>query len=150
MPGQTGEAPAIPDGFRERLRQIDPALCIAWNSIKKRFVIEQCVRHFAGGTEHTHVCDRLYVLIVQDDEGCMMPLGEKVFEMIKARDVSRAGYGPEDLARFQRESRERGKGEKLRLEKAGEEQIRYASRFNRPQLQRAIHLIQQHNLTANK
>jgi len=150
MPGQTGEAPAISDAFRERLRQLDPDLCVAWNYVKKRFVIEQCVKHLSGTAEHSHVCDRNYVLMVQDEDGCMMSLGEKVIEMVKARDVSRLGYGPNDLARFQTDIKAAAKEEIKRREEAGESVIRYASRHNRRQLLSAIHLIQQHNLTPNR
>jgi len=150
VPGQTGEAPAISDAFRQRLRETDPDLCVAWNSIKKRFVIEQCVKHLSGTVEHSHVCDRLYVLMVQDEDGCMLPLGDKVIEMIKARDVSKLGYGPNDLNRFQTDIKNAAKEEIERRQKAGEAAIRYGSRHNRRQLLQAIHLVQQHNLTPNK
>lgn len=150
VPGQTGESPAIPDGFRERLRALDPDLCVAWNYVKKRFVIEQCVKHLSGTAEHTHVCDRLYVLMVQDEDGCMMPLGEKVIEMVKARDVARLGYGPNDLSRFQRDIKAAAKQEIERRQEAGAEVIRYGSRHNRRQLLKAIHLIQNHSLDVNQ
>ncbi len=143
MPGQTGEAPAVPDAFRERLRQIDPDLCVAWNSVKKRFVIEQCVKHLSGTAEHSYLCDRLYVCMAQDEDGCMLPLGEKVIERIKARDVSRVGYGPNDLTRFQADIRRAAKAEVARRQEAGEAAIRYGSRHNRRQLLKAIHKMQQ-------
>lgn len=150
LPGQSHEGPAIPDSFRESLRQYDPNLMVAWNAIKKRFVIEQCVEHLAEGTAHTHICRRNYVAMAQDDEGTMLPLGDKVMEMIKARDVAQAGYGPQDLDKFIADQKAIGAAERERLEKEQDKVLRYGSRHNRRQLLKAVHLMQQHSLEVNQ
>lgn len=147
-----GGRPAIPEGFRERLRALDPTLCVRWNQpppwSKKppRFIIEQCVKHYAIGAEHDHTCQRLYVFLVQDAEGGMMPLGDAVLEEIKSRDVQRAGYGPNDLDRFIREHQEQLDANREQITAAQADSVRHASRFNRRQLLKAVHLIQQHDV----
>lgn len=150
LPGQSHEGPAIPESFRESLRQYDPNLIVAWNTIKKRFVIEQCVEHLAEGTAHTHICRRNYVAIAQDDEGVMIPLGDKVIDMIRARDVLNAGYGPGDLEKFIADQKALGTAERERLEKEQDAVLRYGSRHNRRQLLKAVHLMQQHSLEVNQ
>lgn len=150
VPGQTSEAPAIPDGFREKLRRYDPSLCISWNTFRKRFVIEQCIQHNAAGPEHTHVCNRIYVCIAQDPDGCMMPLGDRVMNMIAARDVQKAGYGPNDLQRFIADNRAKRREHSERIDKQMNETIREATKDGRRQLLKAAHLIQQHNLEVNQ
>lgn len=150
LPGDLSEGPAIPDSFRNALRQYDPSLIVAWNPMKRRHVIEQCIEHLSPTPGHSHICRRNYVLLVQDADGFMMPLGDRVMDMVKERDVSTAGYGPGDLARFQRDTKGAGLAEKLRREKEGENVIRYASRHNRRQLRKAIHLMQQHSLDVNQ
>lgn len=150
LPGQSHEGPAIPESFRESLRQYDPNLIVAWNTIKKRFVIEQCVEHLAEGTAHTHICRRNYVAIAQDDEGHMLPLGDKVMEMIKARDVLNAGYGPDDLQKFLADQKAAGVAERERISKAQDDAIKHGSRFNRRQLLKAVSLMQNHSLEVNQ
>ena len=70
--------------------------------------------------------------------------------MIKARDVSRLGYGPNDLSRFQKTIREAAHAEIERRRTEGDKVIRYGSRHNRRQLLKAISLMQQHNLSPNR
>lgn len=145
-----GGAPAVSDAFRQMLRGYDPDLLVSWNSLKRRFVIEQCVRHYAATSEHTHVCQRLYVLMAQDEAGVMVPLGEKVMDMIREKDTRKAGYGPGDLARFLRDQRRVIEADREDRSKKMGEVIRYGSRHNRAQLRKALHLIQQHDLRVNQ
>lgn len=150
LPGEQTEAPAIPESFREMLRKYDPDLLISWNTFRKRFVIEQCVQHLSGRPEHTHICRRNYVVIVQDGEGSMVPLGEGVIQMIAERDNQRRGYGPQDLARFIRDRREERDSVTRKGYDAGRDAIKHATRDGRRQLLKAAHLIQQHSLEVNK
>jgi len=148
--GGDSAAPNVPESFRESLRAYDPDLLVSWNPFKRRFVIEQCVRHYAPTSEHTHVCQRLYVCMAQDDDGTMIPLGDRVIEMVKAKDTRRAGYGPQDLARFLRNQREIIQKDREERERKMGEVIREGSRDNRRQLRKALHLIQQHDLRVNQ
>lgn len=150
LPGEETEAPAVPDSFREMLRKYDPDLFVTWNTARKRFVIEQCVRHLSGRPEHTHLCQRNYVVIVQDDEGCMVSLGEKVIQMIAERDNARKGFGPGDLERFLAERRNERDSLLEKVHAKGSDSIRHATRDGRRQLLKAAHLIQQHSLEVNQ
>ena len=150
LPGASSEAPAVPEGFREKLRQYDPSLLVSWNTFRKRFVIEQCIQHLAPTAEHTHICRRIYVLLVQDGEGCMMPLGEKVMEMIAARDTQKAGYGPNDLARFIADSRKKRREHYDAIDRHMNQTMHDATKDGRRQLLKAAHLIQQHSLEVNQ
>jgi hypothetical protein len=150
LPGQSSEAPAIPESFREQLRQYNPTLLVAWNHIKKRFAIEQCVKHLSPGPEHSHVCDRLFVVLAQDDEGVMLPLGDAVMNKIKAADVSRAGYGPDDLENFLKSQKLILKADQDNREKKVDDAFKHGSRFNKRQLLKAKHLIDQHDLRPNR
>ena len=150
LPGQPSEGPAIPESFIAQLRQYDSTLLVAWNSIKNRFVIEKCDEHYAEGPAHSHLCRRSYVLMAQDDEGVMLPLGDHVMDKIRAADVTRAGYGPDDLAKFLADQKAVLKKDHEDRDKKMRDAVRHGSKLNRRQLLRAIHLIQQHNLTVNQ
>lgn len=88
--------------------------------------------------------------MAQDDEGVMMPLGDKVMDKIRAADVTKAGYGPNDLAKFLADQKAVLKKDRDEREKAMDDAVHHGSRLNRRQLLRAIHLMQQHNLTVNQ
>lgn len=145
-------APTVSEQFKKQLRALDPTLCVRWNqppAFSKRpprFVIEQCVRHHAAGTEHDHTCQRIYVLICQDADGCMLPLGETVLEEIRARDVTKAGYGPNDLKKFCDDNQALVLAERKKMEQDQEDSIRHASKFNRRHLLRAVNLMGQHDV----
>lgn len=145
-----GGAPSIPENFRTALRALDPSLLVTWNPGKRRFVIEQCVQHLAPTTEHTHLCGRVYVYLVQDPEGNMMGLGDAVLQEIRRRDVSRSGYGPDDLQKWTRDMQTQLDAARERIEKQQADSVHHASRFNRRQLLRAIHLMQQHSMQVNQ
>src|SRR6266404_5611701 len=86
--------------FVARLRDFDKDLIVFWNKLKKRWVVEQCFRH-AGGSEHSHLCQRKYVWLVQDADGDMMPLCDKVFDELRLQrhNSETFGSGPESLVR---------------------------------------------------
>jgi hypothetical protein len=133
--------PKVSEKFLFQLKSYDPTLLVRWNSRKMRFVIEQCTRHHAPGPEHTHICERIYVFLVQDDDGCMMSLGDQVIEKIKARDVTRAGYGPNDLRRWisDQDAKETKVREKIELDQR--DAVRHCSRDGRAQVIRAFNML---------
>jgi hypothetical protein len=150
LPGQPSEGPAIPESFVAQLRQYDPTLLVAWNGIRKRFVIEKCDQHLSGVEAHTHLCRRSFVVMAQDDDGVMMPLGDRVMDKIRAADVTNAGYGPDDLARFLADQKAVFKKYREDIDAKSADAIRHGSRINKRQLLKAIHLIQQHDLRVNQ
>ena len=142
--------PAISQGFRDKLRAQDPTLTVSWNWKKRRFVIEQCVRHHASTAEHNHLCERIYVLLVQDPDGGMLALGDHVLEEIRRRDIHRAGYGPNDLGRFTRDMQAKLEDHQQKIDAAQADAVHHASRVNRRQLLRAISMMQNHSLEVNQ
>lgn len=133
--------PTIPESFKQQLRSYDPTLHVEWNSRKMRFVIQQCVQHHAPTSDHNYLCERIYVLLVQDPEGCMMSLGEAVMNMIKARDVTKAGYGPNDREKWIADRNAEEIVEKQRIDAAQADAVKHASRFSRRQLLSAFNQL---------
>ena len=129
--------PAIPEQFERNLRAYDPTLLVRWNYKKMRFVIEQCVEHH-GPAEHNHLCARIYVLLCQDPEGCMMSLGDAVMNMLRVRDVSKAGYGPNDLKQWIGDANAKDEAVRAGIEKKQAEAVKHASSYGRRQLIRAF------------
>lgn len=76
----------------------------------------------------------------------MMPLGDKVLEEIKLRDVQQAGYGPNDLKKFCDDNQALVLAERKKMEQDQEDSIRHASKFNRRQLLRAVTLMGHHDV----
>lgn len=130
--------PAISETFKRELRALDPTLLIRWNPRRMRFVIEQCTEHHAPGPEHDHLCARIYVLLVQDPEGGMMSPSSATLEQIKARDVTKAGYGPGDLQRWTKERADEDAETRKTIERKQREAVKHASAYGRRQLLQAF------------
>lgn len=126
--------PSVPENFLRNLQTYDPSLLVRWNHKKMRFVIEQCTRHYAQGVGHNHLCERIYVMLVQDPDGCMMSLGDAVIEQIKKRDVTKQGYGPEGLARWTADRAREDAEVRADIERKQDDAIKHCSRFSRRQL----------------
>src|SRR5258708_33458694 len=88
------------DGIREpdasfvsRLQAFDKDLMVSWCGRKNHWMIEQCVEHLSGKREHTHVCRRIWVLNARTPEGDMLPLCDKVLEMVKEKAAYSEQFG---------------------------------------------------------
>jgi len=133
--------PKIPEKFLSDLKDLDPTLLVRWNDRKRRFTIEQCTRHHASPEGHNYLCERIYVLLVQDPEGGMMGLGDAVLDMIRARDVTKVGYGPERLRKFQLDMQRIDEENRALIDRKQTEAIKACSRDNRRQLLKAFRLL---------
>ncbi len=142
--------PAAPETFLRRMRQLDPSLHLSWNGRKHKWLIEQCIEHHAAGALHDHTCRRVYVYLVQAENGDPMPLSERVLDKLKEIDTQRQGYGPDRLEAWRRDRM----NEQLELEARRNEEmrdaIRHSSRYNRRQLLRAVTLMGRHDLRVNQ
>ncbi len=97
------DTPSISEQFVDRLKSFDPDLCVSWSASRHRFVIEQCVEHLAPTAVHTHLCRKIYVWMVQDDDKCMLPLGDHVFDKLKKMAANVESFGgptPRGLRNF--------------------------------------------------
>lgn len=87
-----------PEDFKAKLRAFDPDLVITYDLRRQRWKIEQCVVHWAPGVEHSHVCDRVYVWLVQSPEGDYLSLDnwELIREKLRSIDTRAQGYSPDE------------------------------------------------------
>lgn len=154
--------PTFPEEFQRRLQAFDRDLLVAWHkpptSKPGRWKIEQCIRHngeyYADGRpKHDHVCQRIYVMMVQDDELVPLPLGEHVFEKLRAMraNVERLGGSTErGLRNFVQESNGIDQALEAKRAAAREDIIRHNRKFNRVTFNRLGNLVEQTNLHPNK
>ena len=132
----------ISDSFVKSLQSIfTPDLCVSWNERKQRYVIEQCIEHQGssfpnpeGVVEHSHLCRRIYVWLVRDEENgdCYMPLSQRVIEKLHEMETYRKyGTGPDALRRFREESARFDADQAQRQREQAHETMQYAKRHNR-------------------
>jgi hypothetical protein len=133
--------PKVSEKFLADLKRYDSTLLVRWNYKKMRFVIEQCIRHHAPTAEHSHICERIYVLLVQDSDGGMMALHSGVIEQIKARDVTQAGYGPNDVHKFIADANEIERKAREKIDRDQSDAVRHCSRDGRAQVIRAFNML---------
>jgi hypothetical protein len=87
-----------PEDFKARLRAFDPDLLVTYDLRRHRWKIEQCVLHLAPGAEHSHVCDRVYVWLVQSSEGDFVGLDnwDRIREQLRSMDTRAQGFSPDE------------------------------------------------------
>lgn len=145
----------VPEGFLARLREFDPALTAAWNARRQRFVIEQCVKHHAPTEHHTHVCERVYVWLVQTEDGpgggfLSLDNVDHILRKLASIDLRRQGYGPEDHGRFCSDRQYELEKEREKAESAAKELPRLARKDNWLSMNRAMLLLEKHGLRVNR
>ena len=139
------DAPTIPESFIRGLKDIDSGLVIYWNRFKNRFVIDRCI----NPDPHTHTaqCQRANVLIVEDPEHNFMMPSEFTLDRIKAMDAW-TNYG---TLENQRRTRENAKADHdAKVKEEIRENYKHAMLDDKPQMLKALHLIQQHDMRLNK
>lgn len=156
--------PSFPEDFNRKLQNFDPDLWITWHyppHVKNkpgRWKIEMCTRHSgetwpSGTPKHSHLCDRTYVAMVQDDDGTPLPLGEHVISKLQAmRAYSESFGGQTERGRenFIRHSNGLDADLAAKREAASEDVKTHNSRFNRRQLKRLADLVARHDMRPNK
>jgi hypothetical protein len=122
----------VPDWFRRRLKEIDPALKVYFNPIKQRWIIDRCTRDDANlHDDHTY-CMSTNVMVVQDDDK-YMPLCDVVLDKIKASDVWAQFGNAQNFERYLQ-----------KLDDANQEKLRKDRREN------TIHVTKDNRVTLNK
>lgn len=155
--------PSFPEDFNRKLQNFDPDLWITWHVSpfsKKpgRWKIEMCGRHGGdywptGKPKHSHLCDRTYVTMVQDEDGTPIPLGDHVIARLagmRAYSESFGGQTERGRENFIRYSNDIDAGLAARREAASEDIKKHNSRFNRRQLKRLADLVARHDMRPNK
>lgn len=150
------QIPSVPEEFQRRLAAFDKDLYVVWHKSPYskqpgRWKIERCVRHF-GGT-HSHVCERVYVLMCQDEDGVPKPLGDWVFEKLREMRSNWEALGG-DTERGVRNAIALSDGIEQAMEQkreaAQEDMIHYNRKDKRFQFNKLIDLIARHDMRPNR
>lgn len=154
--------PSTPEDFQRRLQSFDPDLLVVWHQspfVKQagRWKIERCVRHHAGfdlsgRPLHTHICERVYILMCQDEEGTPKPLGEWIFEKLREmrsnwealggdteRGVKNALAASDDVEQEREQKRELDT----------QDVLAHNRKDKRVQINKLMHLVEQHSMRPN-
>lgn len=148
--GRPGEnehevARPVPQWFKDKLRQFDSKLLVMWNKRKERWVIEECMEHLSGQTEHTHLCRRDPFFLLANPDGSAIDLEDsRIFThwLLKFNIEKRFG-GAEGLVAKMNEI-DAANEEKERRD--ARRAIEDAKKDNKKQLEEAITLIDRHDI----
>lgn len=148
--------PSLPTEFQRRLTAFDKDLIVVWHKSpysKKpgRWKIEQCIQH--NGVEHSHLCRRTYVMMVEDSEHTPLPLGDHVFQKLGEMRQNSESYGGQTergLKNFLQASD--GLDQKLAEKREADavEVVRLSAKDNRLAWNRVWQLIERHDLRPNR
>lgn len=150
--------PSIPESFQAQLRRFDPDLYVTWHKSPHskqpgRWKIERCTRHRPDGGLHNHLCVRVYIWMVQDEQGTPLPLGEHVFTKLREMRANWEAFGG-DTERGLRNALsfsnaiEQGLEEKREAER--QDMIAHNRRFNGAQFQKLYDLVSRHDMRPNR
>jgi hypothetical protein len=154
--------PSVPEDFQRRLQSFDPDLYVVWHQspfVKQagRWKIERCVRHHAGfdlsgRPLHTHICERVYILMCQDEEGTPKPLGDWVFAKLREMRANWEALGGDTERAVKNAiaiSNNIDQEREAKREADTQEMIRYNRKDKRVQFNKLLHLISQHDMRPN-
>lgn len=159
------QTPSFPEDFNRRLQSLDKDLLVSWHlpphmrQKPGRWKIEMCVQHHAGALwpdgriKHSHLCQRSYVWMVQDDEGTPMPLGDHVLDKLRemrAYSESFGGQTERGRANFIQDSNRIDAELAAKREEASEDAVDHNRRFNRAQFNKLMQLVERHDMRPNR
>lgn len=152
------ENPSVPNAFQASLRAFDPDLYVTWHrppSSRKpgRWKIERCTRHRPDGGPHNHICVRTYILMVQDEEGTPMPLGDWVFNKLREMRHNWEALGGDSERGVRNALAESDRIEKeleAKRRAASDDMIRHNAKDKRVQINRLYDLVARHDMRPNR
>lgn len=159
------QTPSFPEEFNRRLQTLDKDLIVAWHlpphmrQKPGRWKIEMCIQHHAGELwpdgrpKHSHLCQRSYVTMVQDDEGTPLPLGDHVLEKLREMRTYSESFGGQTergRANFIQHSNNLDAELEARREKNRDDVTAHNRRFNRLAFNRLVNLVERHDMRPNK
>jgi hypothetical protein len=137
--------PRSPDAaFVLRLKAFDASLVVYFNPHKGRWVIDRCIH--GAECSHSGHCERVNAMVVETPEKGYMPLGDRVFEELRKRDMWRYS-SPEQIQVLQDNERDE---QNAKIEKSIRDDWNSAIREDRPQLNKLRTILQTHDLRLNK
>lgn len=160
------QAPTFPADFQKRLQAFDRDLLIVWHQPphwprNRRGVwkVERCTRHFGKGFDlsgcpvHDHTCQRVYILMCQDEEGTPKPLGDWIFEKLREMRHNWEALGGDTEQGVKNALRESDRIEQQMTEKR-EAQSADVKEHNRKdkrlQINKLMNLVERHDMRPNK
>jgi hypothetical protein len=157
------QTPSVPEDFQRRLQQFDRDLIVCWHKSPfsrqpGRWKIERCVRHIGQGFDlsgrplHDHTCDRVYILMCQDDEGTPIPLGDWLFTKLRemrANWEARGGDTERGIRNALAESDALDQELAQKRELAEADMLAHNRKDKRIQINKLMHLIEQHDVRPN-
>jgi hypothetical protein len=148
----TVENQEAPEWFYKKLQSVlGKDLHVEWNHRRGRWVVEQCVQHYAPTEKHSHVCSRVYVWLVQGDGSEFMPLGDRVIEYLQSIETTRKyGTGEAALSRFLQESKNFDEQQKNDAKLRTQEAMTYARKHNKFEWNKFWTLFKRHSMKPNK
>jgi hypothetical protein len=150
IPASAAFSKEVPDWFLRAMRDIDPALIVYWNPIRKRFILDRCTAagvHSAADHTHTPECPRTNVKIVQGVDGEFMPLCESVLEWLRKNDTWN-NHGSAEMFVGALATQDAQYQQKLAAERR--DNTHRTTLENRRQLLKMKHLADQHSLKINQ
>lgn len=160
------QTPTFPTDFQKRLQAFDRDLLIVWHhpphwpkSRRGVWKVERCTRHYgkgfdlAGRPVHDHTCDRVYILMCQDEDGTPKPLGDWIFEKLREmrQNWERLGGDTEQgIQNALRESDQIEQEMQQKREAASLDVKEHNRKDKRLQINRLYDLIERHDMRPNK
>jgi hypothetical protein len=138
------DARAVPDWFRARLKDIDRALVVYFNPFQQQFCIDRCVKGSDCLLERHVPCEKTNVI--------MFPhMGEAALEKLKSMDAwtktgASGGNDEAALLRFRREHEIAKEEFDNKVREEARDGYRQGMLEDKPQILKALHLIQQHDV----
>jgi hypothetical protein len=157
------QIPSVPESFQRRLSEFDRDLYVCWHKSPftrdaGRWKIERCTRHYGQGFDmsgrplHDHTCQRVYIMMCQDEQGTPKPLGDWVFEKLREMrhnwetlggDTRRGIETAIKLSDAIEEAAEQKREQKF------EDVMKHNRADKRVQINKLHHLVQQHDVRPN-
>lgn len=157
--------PTFPADFQRKLQDFDPELLVSWHrpphwprSRRGVWKVERCTKHWggfdlSGRPKHSHICERVYVLMAQDADGTPMPLGEWVFEKLREmrQNWERLGGNTErGIRNALAESNAIEQSLEAKREAARQDVKEYNRKFNKVQINQVVDLVDRHDMRPNR
>lgn len=137
LPAQM-DGPSVPAYFMESLRHIDPQLTCYWNRFRNRFVIDR----------KTETGQTTNVLIVEAPDGAFMMPNDRALDQLRSMDAW-SNYGGNDeaaLLRMRRKHEIAKEEHDAKILESSRENYKHGMLDDRAQINKALHLIQQHDV----
>lgn len=134
------DARTVPDWFRRRLRDIDPALVVYFNPFREQFCIDRCVKGRDCLSSNHVECEKTNVMLFPH-------MGEQALDDLKKMDswTNFGGNNEDALLRMRRDHEIAKEEHDEKLRQTARENYAAGAREDRVQLNKVLHLMQQHD-----